>query len=140
MVNKEKLEYGLFDTQIDKGKHVFSFLFELIKEDKIYNQQENIVYNILKKIVLKISDDELHDIFENNKLITHPYLLTQNGTNVFHQDISYALIPIVSHGYDEDDIPIPCKTPKEVKERILSIRKNLIQLSMLGAVPKDNIV
>lgn len=140
MVNKEKLDYGLFDTQIDKGKHAFSFLFELIIEDKIYNQQENIVYNILKKIVLKLSDDELHDIFENNRLITHPYLLTQNGTNVFHQDISYALIPIVSHGYDEDDIPIPCKTPKEVKERILSIRKNLIQLSMLGAVPKDNIV
>ena len=42
--------------------------------------------------------------------------------------------------YDKDDIPIPCKTLKEVKDRILSIRKNLIQLSMLGAVPKDNIV
>ncbi|MDT3694428.1 MAG: hypothetical protein ROM03_08445, partial [Mucispirillum sp.] len=117
-----------------------SFLFELIIEDKVYNQRENIVYNILKKIVLILSDEELYNLFENNKLITHPYLLTQNGTNVFHQDISYALIPIVSHGYDEDDIPISCKTPKEVKERIFSIRKNLIQLSMLGTVPKGNIV
>lgn len=140
MINREKFEYGLLDTQIDKGKHAFSFLFELIIEDKVYNQRENIVYNILKKIVLILSDEELYNLFENNKLITHPYLLTQNGTNVFHQDISYALIPIVSHGYDEDDIPIPCKTPKEVKERIFSIRKNLIQLSMLGTVPKGNIV
>ena len=140
MLNREKLEYGLLDTQIDKGKHAFSFLFELTIEDKVYNQRENIVYDILKKIVLKLSDEELHDLFENNKLITHPYLLTQNDTNVFHQNILYALIPIVSHGYDENDIPIPCKTPKEVKERILSIRKNLIQLSMLGVVPKDNIV
>ena len=138
MINKEKFEYGLLDTHINDGKHVFSFLFKLIIEDKIYNDN-NLTYYIFKKIILEISDDELHNIFENNKLITHPYLLTQSGTNIFHQDILYALIPIVSHGYDEDDIPIPCKTPKEVKDRIFSIRKNLIQLSMLGAVPKDNI-
>lgn len=49
-------------------------------------------------------------------------------------------IPIVCKGIDKYNRPVFYDTIEEVRENILSIRKNLIQLSMLGAVPKDNIV
>ena len=101
-----------------------------------YGQSD--LLNIIKLILAPITDDTINNFFENHRIdVIWPSI---TGTNAFHEAEKYIYYPILTHGYDKYDIPIPCKTPKEVKERIFSIRKNLIQLSMLGAVPKDNIV
>lgn len=59
---------------------------------------------------------------------------------IFHNHKDYIYYPILIYRYDESGKAIPCENLQEMSDKILSIRKNLIQLSMLGAVPKDNIV
>lgn len=58
---------------------------------------------------------------------------------IFHNHKDYIYYPILIYRYDESGKAIPCENLQEMSDKILSIRKNLIQLSMLGAVPKDNI-
>ena len=121
-----------------KEKEPTSKLNPLIEELMNGEYGKNDLLNIIKLILAPITEEKMNEIFINNKIdIIWPPL---TGTNTFHEAEVYIYYPIFTHGYNENDIPIPCRTPKEVKERILSIRKNLIQLSMLGAVPKDNII
>ncbi len=121
-----------------KEKEPISKLNPLIEELMNGEYNNNDLLNIIKLILAPITDDTIHNFFEGHRIdVIWPPI---TGTNTFHEAEVYIYYPIFTHGYDENDIPIPCKTPKEVKERILSIRKNLIQLSMLGAVPKDNIL
>lgn len=96
------------------------------------------IVNIIKFIVAPIKEKNIDNFFHYHKL--YSILPPINGTNTFHEAPEYLYYPILTHGYDKDDFPIPCKTLDEVKERIKDIRKNLIQLSMLGAIPNDNII
>ena len=121
-----------------KEKEPTSKLNPLIEELMNGEYGQSDLLNIIKLILAPITDDTINNFFENHRIdVIWPSI---TGTNAFHEAEKYIYYPILTHGYDKYDIPIPCKTPKEVKERIFSIRKNLIQLSMLGAVPKDNIV
>lgn len=121
-----------------KEKEPTSKLNPLIEELMNGKYGQNDLLNIIKLILAPITDDTINNFFEDHRIdVIWPPI---TGTNTFHEAEKYIYYPILTHGYNENDIPIPCKTPKEVKERILSIRKNLIQLSMLGAVPKDNII
>lgn len=120
-----------------KEKEPTSKLNHLVEELMNGKYGQSDLLNIIKLILAPITDDTINNFFEAHRIdVIWPPI---TGTNTFHEAEVYIYYPIFTHGYDENDIPIPCKTPKEVKERILSIRKNLIQLSMLGAVPKDNI-
>lgn len=120
-----------------KEKEPTSKLNPFIEDLMNGEYNNNDLLNIIKLILAPITDESMNKIFVNNKIdIIWPPI---TGTNTFHEAEVYIYYPIFTHGYNENDIPIPCKTPKEVIERIASIRKNLIQLSMLGAVPKDNI-
>ena len=120
-----------------KEKEPTSKLNHLVEELMNGKYGQSDLLNIIKLILAPITDDTVNNFFEAHRIdVIWPPI---TGTNTFHEAEVYIYYPIFTHGYDENDIPIPCKTPKEVKERILSIRKNLIQLSMLGAVPKDNI-
>ena len=120
-----------------KEKEPTSKLNHLVEELMNGEYGQSDLLNIIKLILAPITDDTINNFFEAHRIdVIWPPI---TGTNTFHEAEVYIYYPIFTHGYDENDIPIPCKTPKEVKERILSIRKNLIQLSMLGAVPKDNI-
>ena len=120
-----------------KEKEPISKLNPLIEELMNGEYGQSDLLNIIKLILAPITDDNINNFFEGHRIdVIWPPI---TGTNTFHEAEKYIYYPILTHGYDKYDIPIPCKTPKEVKERILSIRKNLIQLSMLGAVPKDNI-
>lgn len=121
-----------------KEKEPTSKLNPLIEELMNGEYGQSDLLNIIKLILAPITDDTINNFFENHRIdVIWPSI---TGTNAFHEAEKYIYYPILTHGYDKYDIPIPCKTPKEVKERIFSIRKNLIQLSMLGTVPKDNIV
>lgn len=120
-----------------KEKEPTSKLNPLIEELMNGEYGQSDLLNIIKLILAPITDDTINNFFEGHKIdVIWPPI---TGTNTFHEAEKYMYYPILTYGYDKYDIPIPCKTPKEVKERILSIRKNLIQLSMLGAVPNDNI-
>ena len=121
-----------------KEKEPTSKLNPLIEELMNGEYGQSDLLNIIKLILAPITDDTINNFFENHRIdVIWPSI---TGTNAFHEAEKYIYYPILTHGYDKYDIPIPCKTPKEVKERIFSIRKNLIQLSMLGTVPKGNIV
>ncbi len=96
------------------------------------------LYSLIKLIVSPIKEEIMEKFFEEHKI--HAIWPPINGTNTFHEAPEYLYYPILTHGYDKDDFPIQCKTLDEVKERIKDIRKNLIQLSMLGAIPNDNII
>lgn len=119
-----------------KEKEPTSKLNHLVEELMNGEYGQSDLLNIIKLILAPITDDTINNFFEAHRIdVIWPPI---TGTNTFHEAEKYIYYPILTHGYDEYDIPIPCRTSKEVKERILSIRKNLIQLSMLGAVPKDN--
>ena len=120
-----------------KEKEPTSKLNHLVEELMNGEYGQSDLLNIIKLILAPITDDTINNFFEAHRIdVIWPPI---TGTNTFHEAEKYIYYPILTHGYNENDIPIPCKTLKEVKERILSIRKNLIQLSMLGAMPKDNI-
>lgn len=121
-----------------KEKEPTSKLNHLVEELMNGEYGQSDLLNIIKLILAPITDDTINNFFETHRIdVIWPPI---TGTNTFHEAEKYIYYPIFTHGYDEYDIPIPCRTQKEVKERIFSIRKNLIQLSMLGAVPKDNII
>ena len=98
----------------------------------------NKIYGFLSNIINTIKDEEIKEIVHGyysakDFQVTYPDIIE------YHSRMEFIGIPMVCKGIDKYNRPVFYNTIEEVRENILSIRKNLIQLSILGAVPKDNI-
>ena len=118
---------------------MFSMLYNDLLNASIHFSNNSKYYQVLTNIFSEIDDKAIKDIlqvYDSAKYfpINYPEQIEYSYRTEFIG------IPIVCKGIDKYNRPVFYDTIEEVRENILSIRKNLIQLSMLGAVPKDNIV
>lgn len=99
----------------------------------------NKIYGFLSNIMNTITDEEIKEIVSGYN--SAKYLPINYPEQIeYSYRMEFIGIPMVCKGIDKYNRPVFYNTIEEVRENILSIRKNLIQLSMLGAVPKDNII
>lgn len=99
----------------------------------------NKIYGFLSNIMNTITDEEIKEIATGYNSAN--YLpINYPEQREYSYRMEFIGIPMVCKGIDKYNRPVFYNTIEEVRENILSIRKNLIQLSMLGAVPKDNII
>ena len=136
---REKLEYAP-DELRNRNEYDKSFGNIHDKLISLCSQLINInkIYGFLSNIINTIKDEELKEIVHGyysakDFQVTYPDIIE------YHSRMEFIGIPMVCKGIDKYNRPVFYNTIEEVRENILSIRKNLIQLSMLGAVPKDNI-
>lgn len=105
----------------------------------LYDQlkKNNPFYGLLANIIHSITENEIREMVE--KYSAAHYLSVKFPDKIEYSfRIEYIGIPMICKGIDNHNRPVFYNI-NEVKQNMLSIRKNLIQLSMLGAVPKDNI-
>lgn len=102
-------------------------------------RKNNPFYGLLANIIHSITENEVKEMV--GKYSAAHYLSAKSPDKIdeYSFRIEYIGIPMVYKGIDNYNRPVFYHTIDEVKQNIKSIRKNLIQLSMLGAVPKDNI-
>lgn len=136
---REKLEYAP-DELRNRNEYDKSFGYIYDKLISLCSQftKANKFYGFLSNIINTIKDEEIKEIVHGyysakDFQVTYPDIIE------YHYRMEFIGIPMVCKGIDNSNRPIFYNTVYEVRENILSIRKNLIQLSMLGAVPKDNI-
>ncbi len=98
----------------------------------------NKFYGFLSNIINTITDEEMQEIVYGYNSAKY-FPINYPDKIEYNYRIEFIAIPMVCQKVDDYNRPVFYQTSDEVKQNILSIRKNLIQLSMLGAVPKDNI-
>ena len=131
--------YSMNLKKSSEDKPIFRDLYSIIVN--LCNKFSNInpFYGLLSKIIYDITENEIKEMVE--KYSSAHYLSAKFPDKIEYSScIEYIGIPMICKGIDNFNIPVFYNTIEEVKQNIFSIRKNLIQLSMLGAVPKDNIV
>lgn len=131
--------YSMNLKKSSEDKPIFRDLYSIIVN--LCNKFSNInpFYGLLSKIINDITENEIKEMVE--KYSAAHYLSAKFPDKIeYSSRIEYIGIPMICKGIDNFNIPVFYNTIEEVKQNIFSIRKNLIQLSMLGAVPKDNIV
>ena len=131
--------YSMNLKKSSEDKPIFRDLYSIIVN--LCNKFSNInpFYGLLSKIINDITENEIKEMVE--KYSSAHYLSAKFPDKIEYSScIEYIGIPMICKGIDNFNIPVFYNTIEEVKQNIFSIRKNLIQLSMLGAVPKDNIV
>lgn len=131
--------YSMNLKKSSEDKPIFRDLYSIIVN--LCNKFSNInpFYGLLSKIINDITENEIKEMVEKYSAVH--YLSAKFPDKIeYSSRIEYIGIPMICKGIDNFNIPVFYNTIEEVKQNIFSIRKNLIQLSMLGAVPKDNIV
>lgn len=131
--------YSMNLKKSSEDKPIFRDLYSIIVN--LCNKFSNInpFYGLLSKIINDITENEIKEMVE--KYSAAHYLSAKFPDKIeYSSRIEYIGIPMICKGIDNFNIPVFYNTIEEVKQNIFSIRKNLIQLSMLGAVPNDNIV
>lgn len=104
--------------------------------DKLRNN--NPFYGLLANIIHSITENEIKEMV--GKYSAANYLSAKFPDKIeYSYRTEYIGIPIFCKGIDNNR-PVFYNTINGIKQNIKSIRKNLIQLSILGAVPKNNIV
>ncbi len=103
----------------------------------LYDQlkKNNPFYGLLANIIHSITENEIREMVE--KYSAAHYLSVKFPDKIEYSfRIEYIGIPMICKGIDNHNRPVFYNI-NEVKQNILSIRKNLIQLSMLGVKPKE---
>lgn len=124
-------------NEYDKAfSDIYDKLIELCDQLK----KNNPFYGLLANIIHSITENEIKEMVGKYSAAHYLSVKFPDKIDEYSSRIEYIGIPIICKGIDMYNRPVFYHTSDEVKQNILSIRKNLIQLSMLGAVPKDNIV
>lgn len=120
-------------SQYDKSfSDIYDELIELCNQLK----NNNPFYGLLAHIIHSITENEIKAMVE--KYNAAHYLSSKFPDKIeYISRIEYIGIPMVCKGIDNYNRPVFYHTIDEVKQNIKSIRKNLIQLSMLGVKPKE---
>lgn len=120
-------------SQYDKSfSDIYDELIELCNQLK----NNNPFYGLLAHIIHSITENEIKAMVE--KYNAAHYLSSKFPDKIeYSSSIKYIGIPMVCKGIDNYNRPVFYHTIDEVKQNIKSIRKNLIQLSILGVKPKE---
>lgn len=120
-------------SQYDKSfSDIYDELIELCNQLK----NNNPFYGLLANIIHSITENEIKAMVE--KYNAAHYLSSKFPDKIeYSSSIEYIGIPMVCKGIDNYNRPVFYHTIDEVKQNIKSIRKNLIQLYILGVKPKE---
>ncbi len=131
--------YSMKLNQSSEDESIFTDLYNKIVDLCNKFTDINPFYGLLVNIINDVTDDEIKEmVYKYTK--ANDFSLEFPDIAEYSYLIEYTGIPMICKGINEYNRPVFYNNVEEVKQNILFIRKDLIQLSMLGAVPKNNII